>query len=184
MSYSGNSSLSRDVQQRVLDTFEQTLNLAAEGSRQEALLGCDFVLRMDPQFEPARRLQDRLRASAGAIVDLDDLRPSAPPVTAPPDLFAGLDGLGLELPDLPPDSLSSDLRSEVRSLLVQRRLQEVMALGPQHGSAIAADPELQALFQEAQERMEAEPYVQKFLGQARARSEERRVGKECRSRWS
>ena len=168
MSYSGNSSLSRDVQQRVLDTFEQTLNLAAEGSRQEALLGCDFVLRMDPQFEPARRLQDRLRASAGAIVDLDDLRPSAPPVTAPPDLFAGLDGLGLELPDLPPDSFAPDLRSEVRSLLDQRRLQEVMALGPQHGAAIAADPELQALFQEAQERMEAEPYVQKFLGQARA----------------
>ena len=35
-------------------------------------------------------------------------------------------------------------------------------------AAIAADPELQALFQEAQERMEAEPYIQKFVGQARA----------------
>ena len=168
MSYSGNSSLSRDVQQRVLDTFEQTLNLAAEGSRQEALLGCDFVLRMDPQFEPARRLQDRLRASSGAIVDLDDLRPSAPPVTAPPDLFASLDGLGLELPDLPLDSFAPDLHTEARELLDQRRFQEMMGLALQHGPTIGADPELQALFQLAQERMEAEPYVQKFAGQARA----------------
>ncbi len=168
MSYVGNSSLSRDVQQRVLDTFEQTLNLAGEGSRQEALLGCDFVLRMDPQFEPARRLQERLRASAGAIVDLDDLRPSAPPVTAPPDLFASLDGLGLELPDLTPESFAPDLQVEIRGLLEQRRFQELMAVAQQHGAAIAADPQLQGLLNEAQERMEAEPYVQKFVDQARA----------------
>jgi tetratricopeptide (TPR) repeat protein len=168
MSYSGNSSLSRDVQQRVLDTFEQTLNLAAEGSRQEALLGCDFVLRMDTQFEPARRLQERLRASSGAIVDLDDLRPSAPPVTAPPDLFASLDGLGLELPDLPPDSFAPDLHAEVRDLLEQRRFQELMTLAQQNGPTIATDPELQGLLGTAQERMEAEPYVLKFVGQARS----------------
>ncbi len=57
MSYSGNPALSPDVQQRIRSTFEHTVGLAAAGSRQEALLGCDFVLRMDPQFEPARRLQ-------------------------------------------------------------------------------------------------------------------------------
>ena len=164
MNYAGNPSLSRDVQQRVLDTFEQTLNLAAEGSRQEALLGCDFVLRMDPHFEPARRLQDRLRSAAGAIVDLDDLRPSAPPVD-PPDLFASLD---LELPDLPPDSFAPDLHAEIQPLLEQRRFQELMTLAQKHGPAIAADPGLQSLLQEAQERMEAEPYVQKFANQARA----------------
>lgn len=166
MSYAGNSSLSRDVQQRVLDTFEQTLNLAAEGSRQEALLGCDFVLRMDAQFEPARRLQERLRASSGAIVDLDDLRPSAPPIQAPADLFASLDGLGLELPDLPVDSFAPDLRSEIQTLLEQRRFQELMNLAQQHGVEIASDPGLQRLLQEVQERIEAEPYVLKFAGQA------------------
>jgi tetratricopeptide (TPR) repeat protein len=167
MSYAGNSSLSRDVQQRVLDTFEQTLNLAAEGSRQEALLGCDFVLRMDAQFEPARRLQERLRASSGAIVDLDDLRPSAPPIQAPADLFASLDGLGLdELPDLPAESFAPDLRSEIQVLVEQRRFQELMNLAQQHGITIASDPELQRLLQEVQERMEAEPYVLKFAGQA------------------
>jgi tetratricopeptide (TPR) repeat protein len=180
MSYAGNSSLSRDVQQRVLDTFEQTLDLAAEGSRQEALLGCDFVLRMDPQFEPARRLQDRLRASAGAIVDLDDLRPSAPSIPAPPDLFASLDGLGLELPDLPPESFAPDLHAEIRGLLEQRRFQELMAVAQQHGAAIATDPELQGLLGEAQERMEAEPYVQKFVSQARAALQAGQTGEVAR----
>ncbi|HYU35438.1 MAG TPA: hypothetical protein VEW48_25070 [Thermoanaerobaculia bacterium] len=180
MSYAGNPSLSRDVQQRVHDTFEQTLNLAAEGSRQEALLGCDFVLRMDPQFEPARRLQDRLRASAGAIVDLDDLRPSAPPITAPPDLFASLDGLGLELPDLPPESFAPDLHAEIRVLVEQHQFQELMSLAQKHGPAIAADPELQGLLQVAQERMEAEPYVQKFAGQARAALQAGQTGEASR----
>jgi len=180
MSYAGNPSLSRDVQQRVHDTFEQTLNLAAEGSRQEALLGCDFVLRMDPQFEPARRLQDRLRASSGAIVDLDDLRPSAPAITAPPDLFASLDGLGLELPDLPPESFAPDLHAEIRGLVEQRQFQELMSLAQRHGPAIAADPELQGLLQMAQERMEAEPYVQKFAGQARTALQAGQTGEASR----
>src|SRR5258707_805414 len=47
MSYSGNPSLSADVKERILGTFQQTLDLAREGSRQEALLGFDFVLRLD-----------------------------------------------------------------------------------------------------------------------------------------
>jgi tetratricopeptide (TPR) repeat protein len=175
MTYSGNPSLSRDVQQRVLDTFGQTLDLADEGSRQEALLGCDFVLRMDPQFEPARKLQERLRASAGAIVDTADLR-GAPPAgsTAPPgaaavvpaDLFADLDGLGLELPDLPPTG--NDLHGELQALLDQRRFQQLMDLAEQEREAVTADPVLQGIVQEGQSRMEAEPYVKKFLASARA----------------
>jgi len=172
MTYSGNPSLSRDVQQRVLDTFGQTLDLADEGSRQEALLGCDFVLRMDPLFEPARKLQERLRSSAGAIVDTADLRTAAGPAAAQPeqvvpaDLFADLDGLGLELPDLAPTG--NDLHSELRALLDLRRFEQLMALAEQEQATIMADPVLQGIVQEAQSRMEAEPYVKKFLASVRA----------------
>jgi len=67
MNYTGNPSLSAEVKQRILSTFEQTLELARDGNRQEALLGCDFVLRMDPQFDPAHVLQERLRASTGPV---------------------------------------------------------------------------------------------------------------------
>jgi tetratricopeptide (TPR) repeat protein len=173
MTYSGNPSLSRDVQQRVLDTFGQTLDLADEGSRQEALLGCDFVLRMDPRFEPARKLQERLRSSAGAIVDTGDLRTAVSPGAAAPadapvvpaELFADLDGLGLELPDLPPAGL--DLHTELQELLDQRRFQELMELAQKEQAAITANPVLSGIVQEAQSRMEAEPYVLKFLAKAR-----------------
>src|SRR6478736_3792397 len=91
MSYPGNPSLSADAQQRILGTFQQTLDLAAQGSRQEALLGCDFVLRMDPGFEPARRLLDRLKAASGAV-RVDDLRGGAGQPGS--DLPSGFDSLG------------------------------------------------------------------------------------------
>ena len=60
MRYVGNTALSPQIQERIQNTFTQTIGLAEEGNRQEALLGCDFILRLDPLFEPARRLQERL----------------------------------------------------------------------------------------------------------------------------
>jgi tetratricopeptide (TPR) repeat protein len=180
MSYPGNPSLASDLQQRILTTFEQTLELAAEGSRQEALLGCDFVLRMDPQFESARLLQDRLRATTGTV-QIDDLRPGRAPAAPQPQenpfALGGLDdGFDLSLPDLPdsdflggsPNAMPADgLRPEYQSLLDQRRFQELMARAEREMAAIAADPELQRIAGAAQERMEAEPYVRKFLTSAR-----------------
>ena len=172
MNYSGNSSLSSEVKQRILSTFEQTLELARGGSRQEALLGCDFVLRMDPQFEPARVLQERLRTSTGPVAVQDLLQTGSAVV----DPFADLDSLSLDLPDLLPASLpglpglpgiDNALRGEFQSLLDQRRFQDLMLRAQQSSAAIAADPELQRTLGMAQERMEAEPYVVKFLDSAR-----------------
>ena len=142
MSYAGNPSLSSDVQNRVLGTFEQTLGLAAEGSRQEALLGCDFVLRMDPHFEPARQLQERLRNSSGPVRVDDLLAPAAAPAVG-------------------------DLRSHFQALLDGRQFQELMTLAQQNQAAVGADAELMRIATEAQERMEAAPYVNKFLNAAR-----------------
>ncbi len=170
MNYTGNPSLSPEVKQRLLSTFEQTLELARDGNRQEALLGCDFVLRMDPQFEPAHVLQERLRASAGPV-DVHDLMPGgASPALDP---FADLDNLSLDLPDLLPGNLPGlpgmdiSLRAELQELADQRRFQELMTRAQGAQAAIADDPELQRILAAAQEKMEAEPYVLKFLGSAR-----------------
>lgn len=73
MSYPGDTSLSDDIKERILTTFEQALDLTDSGSRKEALLGCDFVLRLDPLFEPARVLHKRLRGEEGEITT-EDLR--------------------------------------------------------------------------------------------------------------
>ena len=73
MSYPGDTSLSSDIKDRILKTFEQALDLSEKGSRKEALLGCDFVLRLDPLFEPARVLHKRLRDTESDVAT-DDLR--------------------------------------------------------------------------------------------------------------
>ncbi|MCH9650713.1 MAG: hypothetical protein K0U98_20955 [Deltaproteobacteria bacterium] len=61
MEYPGNPSLSDDIKSRIISTFEQTLESARKGKRQEAQLGCDFILKLDAEFEPARKLAELLR---------------------------------------------------------------------------------------------------------------------------
>lgn len=73
MSYPGDSSLSQEIRERIVNTFDQTLDLAEAGNTAEALLGCDFMLRLDPLFEPARTLQDRIQ-NADPPFDVADLR--------------------------------------------------------------------------------------------------------------
>ncbi len=72
MDYPGNATLTREMQERILSTFRQTLSAAAAGNRQEATLGCDFILRLDSLFGPARQLLDRLEDGEGPV-SVDDL---------------------------------------------------------------------------------------------------------------
>jgi tetratricopeptide (TPR) repeat protein len=178
MTYLGNPTLPADVQQRIRSTFEHTLGLAEKGSRQEAMLGCDFVLRMDPQFEPARRLQERLDSTAGplAVEDLRRLESSvAPSAGGAHSLWADLDGLASELPDLPEPpggglqgaGSPAEIRAEFESLLAERRFQELQNHAEQQRTAVTGDLELQRIVALGQERLEAAPYVSKFLHSAR-----------------
>ncbi len=124
MTYPGNEALSQDIKKRILETFRQTLELAAGANRQEALLGCDFVLRLDPLFEPARVLQSRLQT--GDRVEVDDLHAVLPedgagaqaeaevPAAAAesakaavPD-FSDLGDLDLSLEPVAPDALPAE----------------------------------------------------------------------------
>lgn len=73
MSYAGNPNLAPDVQKRILDTFRHTLDVAARGGLEEARLGCDFVLQLDPYFDLAQALSERLRGATGPLA-VDDLK--------------------------------------------------------------------------------------------------------------
>ncbi len=167
MNYLGNPALGNDVKQRIVATFEQTLDLAIAGNRQEALLGCDFVLRMDSQFQPARTLQERIRASSGALSHeaLADLMPSGG-VSSPEDeldFLPALDDLGAG-----PGGLGSggDLRDELEQLFAERRFVELVARAQQEAAALSSDPSLGQLAGMAQERLESAPYVAKFVAAA------------------
>ena len=76
--YPGNPSLPREVRDKILSTFRHTLNLYKEGKTDDCLIGCDFILKMDPRFAPARQLMEkaknpRQRGRRGAAS-----RPSSP----------------------------------------------------------------------------------------------------------
>lgn len=117
-SYPGSPSLSAEAREKVLQTFRHTLDMARAGRNEDALLGCDFILKMDARFAPARRLLSSLRGvAAGTVVDLADfdvfgsVPPSARPAPAPAPVVAPAAGpatpaAGWAVPAVPPPSVA------------------------------------------------------------------------------
>jgi tetratricopeptide (TPR) repeat protein len=70
--YPGNPSLPREVREKILSTFRHTLNLYHQGKSDDCVIGCDFILKMDPRFGPARKLMEKAKNSA-ADVDVAEL---------------------------------------------------------------------------------------------------------------
>ena len=153
MSYAGNPSLAPEVRRRIVETFRHTLDVAARGSLEEARLGCDFILQLDPLFSPAQTLSDRLRSATGPV--------------AVDDLVQRLDGAGRGAPAAAATPAAGALREELERLLAARDFSGLDRRVKESQAAVAADPSLQALLGTAQERMEAAPYVDRFLDQAR-----------------
>ncbi|HSM14284.1 MAG TPA: hypothetical protein VLA66_09465 [Thermoanaerobaculia bacterium] len=147
MTYPGNSSLAADVQQRILTTFRQSVQSASQGNRDEALLGCDFVLRLDPQFGPARKLQQMIGAGE-----------------APEAILALLDGGAVEAGGGDPES--AGLRAVFEEMLAARRFAEILNAAERDKRKVGADPALRRLVEQAQSRFEADPYVAKFAESA------------------
>lgn len=65
--YPGNSALSTAVKDRVLSTFQQTVALFKQGRTEEVVQGCGLILRMDPLFDPAKKLMEKARNPAAPI---------------------------------------------------------------------------------------------------------------------
>jgi len=157
MSYAGNAKLSQEIQNRILNTFQQTIALVEEGNVQEALLGCDFILRLDPLFEPARKLQGRLQES-GTDVTVEDLAAFAaspldtelPPLGEGTEEDADLAASDVEtevedftLPDLDVESVTppvDDLASTFAELFAQREFGQILELAAQNQESLEAIP--------------------------------------------
>jgi tetratricopeptide (TPR) repeat protein len=71
--YPGNLSLPIEVREKILSTFRHTLDLFRDGKIDDCLIGCDFILKMDPRFAPARKLQEKAR-NPKAEIDLAELQ--------------------------------------------------------------------------------------------------------------
>ena len=51
-SYPGNPSLPVEVREKILATFRHALNLFSSGNVSDCVIGCEFILKMDPRFTP------------------------------------------------------------------------------------------------------------------------------------
>jgi hypothetical protein len=72
MAYPGNPELSFQAQERVMTAFRQAVAKLQEGQREEAMIGLEFVLRLDSSFNPAVNFHQQLSSGAKEI-DLGDI---------------------------------------------------------------------------------------------------------------
>jgi tetratricopeptide (TPR) repeat protein len=86
-SYPGNPSLPVEVREKILATFRHALNLFTSGNVSDCVIGCEFILKMDPRFTPAQRLREKAR-NRDSDVDVSELQalvsPQAPGSPAAP----------------------------------------------------------------------------------------------------
>lgn len=72
MTYPGNPELSAQAQERVMSAFRQVVTKIQDGLSNEALIGLEFVLRLDPTFAPGVALQEQL-ISDQSNIDLSSI---------------------------------------------------------------------------------------------------------------
>lgn len=133
MSYPGNPSLSSAVQDRVVSTFRQALVLHHQGRVDEVMAGCTLILQMDPMFDPARKLIEKLRNPALPI-DVDSL--------------------------LPQDSNTA--LQQARDAMAARDFERVVHLTTEILTNDLLNDEARILGDEAREKLEAAPFVEQF----------------------
>lgn len=132
--YPGNASLSNAVKDRVLSTFQQTLALYKQGRSDEAIQGCGLILRMDPTFEPAKKLMEKARNPA-APIDIDALvAPSA-----------------------------GDRMAEAQKAMAARDFPKVIQITTEILTNDLMNEQARILNEQAREKAEAAPFVDQFI---------------------
>mgnify|MGYP005845336675 CR=1 FL=1 len=59
--YPGNPQLPESTKFRIESSFRQAVSLYLNGNMEDCIMGCDFILKMDPQFEPAKILIEKAK---------------------------------------------------------------------------------------------------------------------------
>jgi tetratricopeptide (TPR) repeat protein len=171
--YPGNPSLPVEVREKILITFRHALGLFSSGHVSDCLIGCDFILKMDPRFTPARRLQEKAR-NRDSDVDISDLQaiaageapggpapvpPPSPPKPAP----------AAAPPPLPPAEKPDPARlvAEAAARLSQRDYDGAIAMASRVLALTPGDADALAIMEKAAGRKATKP----LLDASRARAE-------------
>jgi tetratricopeptide (TPR) repeat protein len=138
--YLGNASLSSAVKDRVLSTFQQTVTLYKQGRIDEVVQGCGLILRMDPMFDPAKKLMEKAK------------NPSSP----------------IDVDALIPADAGSDALREARAALAARDFQQASNLTAELLRNDFTNEDAREINDTAREKMEAAPFVGQFIRKAEA----------------
>ncbi len=156
MEYQGNPSLPKETRERILGTFKQTLDSAQQGSVQEAMLGCDFIQRLDPQFRPAQILAERLQQ--GGPVETADLVAGAAAAPTPAPAAAPAPA-----PAAAPAVDPNKLRAALQKLQADGDLDKLLQLARKYQATVMQHQDMQELVQAVQMRQQTAQYVEGFL---------------------
>src|ERR1700682_5543553 len=134
--YPGNDTLSPAVKDRVSSTFAQTLALYKQGRMDEVVAGCGLILRMDPMFDPARKLVDKVR-NPNLPIDNDSLGHAAPPPMEP--------------------------IADARRAMGTRDFQRVITITTEILTNDLMNDDARILNEQARDKLEAAPFVEQFV---------------------
>jgi tetratricopeptide (TPR) repeat protein len=121
--YPGNSALSTAVKDRVLSTFQQTVALFKQGRTEEVIQGCGLILRMDPLFDPAKKLMEKAR-NPSAPINVDSLIAADPIAEARASMTARN---FQKVVDITTEILTNDLMNEEARLLNEQAREKMEA---------------------------------------------------------
>jgi hypothetical protein len=153
--YPGNPALPGEVKQRVLSTFRQTLDLYDQGLLDDVVTGCEFILKMDPLFDPGKKLLEKARNPA-AKIDLGAL--------------AAMTGSG-RAPDVPDEPDPGFVIEQAREAMAARDWPRAADLASGVLRRDMMHAEAQEIAEAARERIEADPFIQQFAVKARQQLE-------------
>lgn len=135
--YLGNASLSTAVKERVLSTFQQTLTLFKQGRMEEVAQGCGLILRMDPMFDPAKKLLEKTNNPA-APIDVDTLAPNS----------------------------TTAALEQARQAVAARDFQRAVNITTDILTNDLMNEDARQLNEKARERLEAGPFIEQFVRKA------------------
>jgi len=145
MAYPGNTELSPEAQERVLSTFREVIRNLQAGRRDEAKIGLEFVLRLDPEFAPAVGLHRQITSGSGDL-----------------DLGSVLEALAGPAPE----ELETELVKAVE-LFSERHFLEAKEVAEGVLRELPGHQEARQLLAQIQEALKLEAQVAGFLTQAR-----------------
>jgi tetratricopeptide (TPR) repeat protein len=127
------------VKDRVLSTFQQTVVLFKQGRNDEVSAGCNLLLQMDPMFEPARKLLEKLRNPALPI-DVEQL--------------------------VPLERTGPSPMEQARAAMAARDFERVVQLTSEILTNDLFNDEARVLGDDAREKLEAGPFIDQFTRKA------------------